>query len=178
VVSSVSKKGAIFGSILILALMSSGVFLTVNSLTPLDKKYVLVNDSFSVAGNKYENRTGQIDSSGEYVATFTVSEGTIKSALMIGPVFSLWAEGKYTPDWVESDQADLGTGVSLGGGESATMYVVFWNTETLTKQVHLEVSKVWKETNYIGLFGGAALVLSCAIITIALMYRRATPRNL
>jgi hypothetical protein len=34
--------------------------------------------------------------------------------------------------------------------------------------VHLEVAKVWKETNYIGLFVGIALMLSGAITGVGL----------
>ncbi len=173
---SVVGKGIVIGSIMVLALLSAGAYALLNSSAPLEKKNILLNESFSVTGHTYENRTTWIDSSGEYVASFTVSEGTIKSTLMVGPIFSLWVEGRYEPDWVESDQADLGTGMSLGEGEEATMYFVFWNNDTFTKQVHLEASKIWEETNYVGLLGGAALFLSGTLTAIVLKYRY-KPRN-
>ncbi|UCE15935.1 MAG: hypothetical protein JSV12_08785 [Candidatus Bathyarchaeota archaeon] len=164
-------KGIIIGSIIVLALLSAGTFLLLNSLVPLEKKDILLSDSFNVAGNTYENRTAWIGSSGEYVASFTVSEGTIKGCLLIPPEFSNWLEGISEPDWIESNQADFEMTMDLGEGEGHHMYFVFVNDDSFTKEVYVEFSKVWEETNYVNLFGGATLVLLGTIITILLKYK-------
>ncbi len=164
-------KGIIIGSIIVLALLSAGTFLLLNSLTPLDQKHMVLNDTFNVAANSYENRTAWVSSSGEYVASFIVSEGTINASWV--PTVELWLEGKFKPDWYETDQTDMRFSVSLGQeNEKGSIDLVFLNNGTITKEVHLEVSKVWEETNYVNLFGGATLVLLGTIITILLKYKR------
>jgi len=170
-----SIKGAIVYGLIVLALLSVGAYVLLSSVTPLEKESLLLDDSFSVAGREYENKTVWADSSGEYSASFTVTEGTINATLMVGNVFSLWTEGLYQPDWVESDQANLGAGMALGQGESAPIHFVFWNNDTLTKQVHLEASKMWKETNYVSLLGGTGLILS-GIIMCVISARRSLNR--
>ena len=168
-------KGEIIGSLIVLVLLSAGTFLLLNSLAPLEKKNVLLNDSFSVAGNTYENRTVWINSSGVYVASFTVSEGTIKFYPMFSDELSMWLEGQFEPDWVESDQTAYQVGVSLAEeGDPFCFVFVFVNNDTIAKQVHLEVSRAWKETNYVALLGGTALILSGIIIGVILKYRHKT----
>jgi hypothetical protein len=119
----------------------------------------LLSDSFNIAGNTCENRTVWIDSSGDYIASFTVSEGTIKGYPMTATQLSLWLEGTYEPDWTESNQADFGMSIDIGDGEGSTRHFVFTNDDSSAKEVHVEFSKVWEETNYVNLFGGAILVL-------------------
>jgi len=165
------EKGVISGCVMVIAMLSLGTFLIMKSMTPLERKDVVLNDTFSVAAHKYENRTAWVDSSGEYFASFTVSEGTIRSSLMVGEIFSLWTEGKYEPDWIESDQGDYGTGISMGN-EGVTIYFVFFNNDTFTKQVHLEASRAWQETDYIDLYGGIVLVLSGTATGVVLVYRQ------
>lgn len=172
-------KGEIIGSLIVLVLLSAGTFLLLNSWAPLEKKNVLLNDSFSVAGNKYENRTVWVGSSGVYVASFTVSEGTIKFYPMISDEFSMWLEGQFEPNWepnwVESEQTDYPVGISLAEeGDPFCFVFVFVNNDTIAKQVHLEVSRTWKETNYVALLGGTALILSGIIIGVILKYGHKT----
>ena len=164
-------KGIIIGSIIILALLSTGTFLFLNSLVPLEKKDILLSDSFNVAENTYENRTVWIGSSGDYVASFTVSEGTIKGCLLFSPELLNWLEGLSEPDWIESNQADFDMTIDLGEGEGNHMYFVFVNGDSFTKEVHVEFSKAWEETNYVNLFEGTILVLLGTIIAILLKYK-------
>jgi hypothetical protein len=164
-------KAIIIGGIVVLALLSSGTFLLLNSLTPLEKKDTVLNDTFNVAANSYENKTAWATSSGDYVASIVVSEGTINVSWV--PAVELWLDGQFKPDWFETDQTDMGFGMSMASEEQKiAIYLVFLNNDTVTKEVQLEVSKVWKETNYIGLLGGAALILSGIITVIVLRYRR------
>lgn len=167
-------KGEIIGGLIALVLLSAGTFLLLNSLAPLEKKNVLLNDSFSVAENKYENRTVWFGSSDVHVASFTVSEGTIKFYPMISDEFSMWLEGQFEPNWVESDQTDYQVGLSLAEEGPFCFVFVFVNNDTIAKQVHLEVSRAWKETNYVALLGGTALILSGIIIGVILKYRHKT----
>lgn len=163
-------KATIIVGIMVLVLLGAGAFLVMNSLTPLEKRDVILNDSFNVPANNYANRTAWISSSGQYIASFTVSQGTIKFYWV--PAVELWLEGKFRPDWIEADSDDYGFSVSLGQeGEKHPFYYVFLNNDTVAKEVHFEVSKVWKETNYMGLLGGAALVLSGIIIATVLKLR-------
>lgn len=164
-------KGIIIGSLIVLALLSAGAFLLLNSLTPLEKRDILLSDSFNVAGNTYENRTLWIGSSGDYVASFTASEGAIKGYPMTSAQLSLWLEGMYEPDWTETDQVDFKMSIDIGEGGGSTWYFVFMNDDSFTKEVHVEFSKVWEETNYVNLFGGATLALLGAIIAILLKYK-------
>lgn len=151
------RKSVIIGGIVVIAVLGLGTFLFLNSTVPLERKDETLNDTFSVAGHTYENRTLWIDSLGKYAASFAVSEGTIKSTLMVGLEFTLWLEGKVQPQWIESNQADYGRDMAY---KDVTMYFVFWNNGNVTKQVHLQVSKVCEETNYVGLLGGGALILT------------------
>jgi hypothetical protein len=160
----------IIGGIVVLALLSSGTFLLLNSLAPLEKKDTVLNDVFNVAANSYENKTAWAASSGEYIASIVVSGGTINVSWV--PTVELWLDGQYKPHWTETAHTDMGFGISMGPGEKSAIYLVFLNNDTVTKEVQLEVSKVWKETNHIGLLGGAALILSGIIIVIVLVYQR------
>jgi len=158
----------IIGSIVILVLLSVGAYLIVNSLAPLEKKDTVLNDAFNVAANSCENRTAWATSSGEYVASIAVSEGTINVSWV--PTVELWLDGQFTPHWYETDQTDMGFSNSVEPGQKSAIYLVFLNNDTVTKEVQLEVSKVWNETNYIGLLGGGALILSGSILAIVLKY--------
>jgi hypothetical protein len=166
-------KEVIIGSILVLALLGSGTFLLLTSLTPLEKKNTILNDIFNVSGNTIENRTAWLKNDVDYRVSFTVSEGTIKFYPMDESVASVWLQHQFEPRWVEEDYYHCGIG---GAGEAAgsTWYFVFWNNDTSTKEVNLEVSNAWQETNYMSLLGGAALILSGTIIGVILRYRRKT----
>jgi hypothetical protein len=164
-------KAVVVSSVIALALLGAGVFLLMNSLTPLERENIVLNDTFNVLGNKYENRTALLKNDVDYRVFFTVSDSTIKFYPMSEDEFSIWQQGQFEPRWVESDQYYArigGTGNPAGG---ATFYFVFFNNNTSIREVHLEVSNAWQETNYIGLFGGAALILSGCIIGIIAKYR-------
>jgi len=164
------RKEIMIGLLIALMLSGAGVFILSTSLTPLEKKDVLLNDSFDIPGNAYENRTAWIGSSGEYIAFFTVSPGTIKFFPMTPPELSLWLEGKYEPAWIEKDHADLGMGLSIGEGEGHLLYFVFVNDDMFTKQVHVRVTRVWQELNYTGLLGGVTIILAAAIVSVIVIH--------
>lgn len=69
-------KAIIIGSILVFALLSSGAFLLLNSLAPLEKKDIILNDTFNVSRDNYENRTAWLENNVSYTVFFSVSEGT------------------------------------------------------------------------------------------------------
>lgn len=165
-------KEVIIGSMIVLALLGPGAFLLMNSLSPLEKKNIVLNDTFNVPENKYENRTAWLKYLVDYRVSFTVSEGTIKFYPMEEGVLSVWLQHQFEPAWVESDQYNMGIGGSGESGGGSTWYFVFLNNDTFTKEVHLEVSNAWKETNYVGLFGGAALILSGIMVGVILTYRQ------
>lgn len=160
------NKAIFIGGIVVLALLSSGTFLLLNSLAPLEKKNIILNDTFNVPGNTYENRTAWLNNNVNYIVSFSVSEGTIKFYSMNEGVLSVWLQHQFEPPWVEAEYYHFSVGVSGVSEGGSTMYFVFSNNDTVTKEVHLEVSNAWQETNYIGLFGGATLVLFGGILGI------------
>lgn len=171
VVETLALKTVVIGAIVVLVMASLGAFLLLNSMTPQEKEQVLLNDVFAVAGHSYQNKTAWVTSSGEYIASLTVLGGTINFSWV--PMVELWLEGKYTPDWQESDQLEYGFGASLGEeGIRSPFSFVFQNNDTATRQVHLQVSKVWEETDYVSRLGGAVLVLAGIMVAVVLVYRR------
>jgi len=169
-----AAKSLIIGAVLVLVLFVSGIFLVFNSLSPLEKKNVVLNDTFSVAPESYQNRTAIITSDGQYVASFVVTGGTINFSWV--PTVELWLDGQFKPNWLETDETEAGFSFSFEQGFGKTyLYLVFLNNGTSTKDVRLEVFKAWTEMNYVGLLGGAALIICGAIIAVVLKYRRKTP---
>jgi hypothetical protein len=169
--SSVVEKPIIVGSILAFTLLSLGTILLLNSTTPLEKKETILSDTFNVSENRYENRSAWLKNDVNYIVSFSVSEDTIKFYAMSEGTLSAWLQHQFEPAWIESQYHHFalgGTGAPEGG---MTWYFVFFNNNTSTKEVHIEVSNAWTETNYIGLLEGAALVLSGGIISIIMKLR-------
>lgn len=159
-------KTVVIGGILTLALLTSGTFLLLDSLAPLEKKIVILNDTFNVPANQYENRTAWLKNNVNYNVYFSVSEGTIKFYAMDEAIASVWLQHEFEPPWIETEYYHYSTGVSGATGGGSTMYFVFLNNDAATKEVHLEVSNAWQETNYIELFEGATLALLGGIASI------------
>lgn len=162
----VAVKAMVVGVVLVLALLSSGTFLLLNSLMPMEQKHIILNNTFNVSRGSYENKTAWLENNVNYIVFFMVSEGTIKFYSMDEGVLSVWQQHQFDPPWIESEYYHYATGVSGASGGGSNMYFVFLNNDTVTKEVHLEVSKAWEETNYIGLLTGASLVLLGGIIGI------------
>lgn len=163
-------KAVIIGSILALALLGAGVFLLANSLQPLERENIVLNDTFNVLAGAYGNKTAWLKNGVDYRVSFT-SDSAVKFYPMSEAQLSVWQQGQFEPRWVDSDQYYAGIGGSGDPAGGSTYYFVFFNNDTFTKEVHLEVSNRWQETNYIGLLGGAALLLSGGIIVIIAKYR-------
>jgi len=153
------------GSVVILGMLLVGTYLLVHSVfAQVERSNVLLNDSFTIQANDYQYRTTLIYSpampeSAQYTASFTVSSGTIKFSPFTPGTYQLWQEGTYQPDWTEADHADYG--MSIGSGTQAdnfNMYFVFLNDASYDKEVHLQVARVWNETNYPGMILGIATI--------------------
>ena len=160
----VARRAIIVSGVIVLVLFIAGVFLLINSLAPVEKNNVLLNDSFSVLGNNYEYRTALIHSSGDYVASFAVSNGVIKFYPFDEATFPMWQGEQFEPSWVEADHADYGMSITLGAQGSYPHYFVFVNEDSIEKEVHLQVARVWNESNYVGLLSGAAITAIGIII--------------
>jgi hypothetical protein len=158
-------------SAIALVLLGAGTLFLINSITPLEKKDVILNDTFNVLGNKYENKTALLKNNVDYRISFTASDSA-KFYPMSEAQFSIWQQGQFEPRWVESAQYYAGIGTSGDPAEGVTYYFVFFNNNTSTIEVHLEVSNAWQETNYIALLGGAALILSGSVIGVIVIYRQ------
>jgi hypothetical protein len=165
------EKSVIVSSAIGLVLLVAGAFLVLNSLPPLQKKNVLLTETFSVGPKSYQNRTVTITSEGLYVSSFEVTGGTINFSYVSS--MELWLEG-YEPSWLETDQADAAISVGIEQGMTSHLNMVFLNNDASTKSVDLEVYEKWTETNYAGLLGGATLAIAGAIIAVVLIYRHKT----
>lgn len=165
------RKEVIIGSVIALSLLGPGVFLLMNSLTPMEKKETVLSVTFTIARNSYENRTSWLKDRVDYRVYFTVSEGKIKFYPMSEAQLSVWLQGQFEPLWYESGQFSMGIGATGSSGGRSTVYFVFFNDDTFTKEVHLEVSNSWQEANFAGLLGGTALILSGGIAGIIIKSR-------
>jgi len=165
-------KAVIVSSVIALALLSAGTFLLANSLQPWERENIVLNDTFNVLAGTYENKTAWLKNDVDYRVSFT-SDSAVKFYPMSEAQLSVWQQAQFEPRWEESDQYYAGIGGSGDPAGGSTYYFVFFNNDTFTKEVHLEVSNAWQETNYIGLLGGAALILSGGIIGIIAKYRLA-----
>lgn len=138
------EKQVIIGSILVLALLVPGAFILMNSLSPLQKKNVILDDVFNVPSTKYENRTAWLINGVDYRLSFAVSEGKIKFYPMSEGQLSVWLQHQFEPKWYESEQFNMGIGGSGDPAGGPTFYFVFFNNETFTKEVHLQVWNAWQ----------------------------------
>ena len=153
-----SRKRLLVGSFIILGLLLIGTFVLVHSaLAKVEKSEVLLNNSFTVQGDSYQIKGPVlIPVSGEYVASFTVSEGTIKFYPLVPTFYQMWQEGEEPPFLVEENHADYETSISTPS--SFDMHFLFVNEDSYQKEVHLQVSRIWPETNYLGMMEGAAMM--------------------
>jgi hypothetical protein len=166
------KKGIIIATLMALALVAIGISLLINSLIWKEKREILLNDSFIVPANSYEYRTASIRTSGEYVASFNVSNGIIKFFPFTEGTFTLWQEGQFNPHWTETYHTNYGMMVSLETeGKTHFFYFVFLNEDSFNKEVSLQVSRIWEESNYVNLLSGAAFVLAGMVIGVVIIYK-------
>jgi len=153
------KNKLLIGSAIILGLLLIGTFiLTHSALVKVEKSEVLLNNSFTVQEDSHQIRGPVLISvSGEYVASFTVSEGTIKFYLLDPASYQMWQEGKEPPFMVEENHADWG--MSISTPSSFDMHFLFVNEDSYPKEAHLQVSRNWPETNILGMIQGAAMMV-------------------
>jgi hypothetical protein len=153
------RNRLLVGSAIILGLLLVGTFVLIHSaLEKVEKSKVLLNNSFTVQGDSYQIRGPVlIPVSGEYVASFTVSEGTIKFYPLDPPFYQMWQEGEEPPFLFEGDHADWG--MSISTPSSYDMYFLFVNEDSYPKEAHLQVSRNWPETNYLGMIEGVAMMV-------------------
>ena len=86
------RNKLLVGSIIILGLLLIGTFILIHSaLAKVEKSEVLLNDSFTLQGDSHQIRGPAVISvSSEYVASFTVSEGTIKCYPLDPSFYQMW----------------------------------------------------------------------------------------
>ena len=141
-------------------LLLVGSCLILWSLLDTNQKQVLFSDSFTILENQSENRTVLLYTTGDYVTSFTVSNGIIKFYPFTDSTLELWQKGTYEPQWVEAKNYDFQAGISFETTlqEGMPYHLVFINTDSYSKQVSLEVARVWNGLNYLNLSEGVALI--------------------
>lgn len=131
-----------------------------------DKNQVEFEASLTVPANTYQYKTAVIyvpaaPQSVDYVASFDVPSGEIvKFFPFHRPLFELWREGKFQPDWVEGNHGDFGMSISTGlqTGENINLYLVVLNDASVSQEVKIQLAKTWHESNYLGLLTGSSIV--------------------
>jgi len=157
------KRKLLVGSVIAVGMLLFGTFTLMTFLMnpafgQVEKTNVLLDDSLTVQGNDYEYRTINV-SSGDFVASFTVSGGKIiKFYPFTFGTFSMWREGQFDPSWVETYQADYGMSIISNEEISETLYLVFLNDDFYEKEVHLRFFRVWHERNYLAMIGGIVMM--------------------
>jgi len=136
--------------------------------TSVDKSWVTLDKSLVVEGNDSGYKIFDTFSNYDYIASFTVVNGTLKSCYPLSEgLFQQWQEGQYEPNWVETNHAEYELVKSsniprgyTGAGAVNLFWFVFKNDDSFSKEVHLQVTQFWKETNYAILIVGTALMVT------------------
>jgi len=156
------KKNIIKIGVLALLLVLSSLASVMYALAYTEKREVIYSNTITIEGQEVKFRAFYLSAPAVlFEVKLTVSEGTIKwtphSAVMFEDTLG-WFPRKVDgvlvgtiQRWVcETDNGIVKWSVDP---ENVDMvwYLNFYNPDDYTKEVHIEVTKVWKEQNYNGL---------------------------
>lgn len=173
------KQKLLVGSAVILGMLLVGSFILMNvfvnpAFAQVEKKDILLNNSLTVQGDDYEYITINV-SSGDFVASFTVSDGKIIKFSIFPDLtyISMWQEGTFDTIWRETDHLDYGIGITSDRPEtSSSLCFVFVNEDSYAKEVNLRFFRVWDEINYLGITGGIAMMAIGAGLAVRLKIKK------
>lgn len=174
-----TEKSFLLGSLACLALFVIGAVILLYFSAPIEKSQIMFDKFLIVQANEYGYKEFGFFSDKDNVASFSVSNGTIKSCEpLTEALFLEWQEEHYEPNWVETDHEDyklskenIPPGLI---GAVLVRYFLFFNEDSYDKEVHLQVTQFWNEHNSLNLVGGvAAIVIGLGIETgLIVMYKR------
>jgi hypothetical protein len=168
--NSMSKRELLVTGVIILTMHVIGTFLFINSsFAQVERSAVVLNDSFTVPANDYQiSEPISFPKGSDGLYSFTVSEGTIKFFPLDIYFYKYWEEDRdkllpmLTIGWVEGDDVNYrvwshdGSPYWEGGCE---IRCVFFNEDSYDKEVQMQITVTWYETNYLGMIGGIAIVV-------------------
>lgn len=164
------KRMFLVSSTVILASFLIGGFVISYFFSSMDKSAVPLDEVLLVEGNDYGYKLFNTYSNLDYTASFTVLNGTIKSCYPLSEaLFQEWQQGQYEPTWVETNHGEYEINKSAdipqeytGAGGIRLLFFVFKNEDSFMKEVNLQVTEFWQETNYAYLTVGILLMVMSA----------------
>ena len=172
------RQKLLVGSIIVVGMLLVGTYTLTSFLVnpafgQVEKGEVAWSGSLSVRGNETKWKDFGVLSPYDYIASLTVSNGTIKSCYPLDEtLFYYWREGQFEPILVETDHADykLSTpSVAMGlTGAFYIRYFIFVNEDSYPKEVQYQITRIWHETNYLPILGGIAMIPLAMMMGIGL----------
>lgn len=177
------KKVFLVSSALILASIFIGGFAISLLFSSMDKSAVILDKSLLVQGNDYGYELFNTYSNRYYIASFTVLNGTIEACYPLPEgLFQKWQQGQYEPTWAETNlgeykinkSADIPQGYT-GAGGVRLFFFAFKNEDYFMKEVRLQVTEFWQETNYAYLAVGILLMVTAATGFVVVIVKNLVP---
>ena len=146
---------------LMVAVVGAGILAF--SLGPIEKSEARISKSLTVKANEYAAQDfGPFPSRYDYVASFTVSSGTIKSCEPL-TMFQYvdWQAGRYMPNLTETQfgRFDYISTIEYGGTTlTFARYFLFFNQDSYDKVIQISGVIYWDEIDTTNLTIGATLM--------------------
>lgn len=158
------KRALLLGAAaLCLVLVVVGAAILAFSLGPIEKSEVKISKSLTVKANEYAAQDfGAFPSRYDYVASFIIMDGTIKSCEPLTMLqYADWQAGRFTPNLTEmqSGYFDYMRAIEYGGPSLVFWrYLFFFNQDSWDKVVQISVVIYWHEIDTTNLTIGATLM--------------------
>lgn len=173
------RRKLLVGSITVVGMLLVGTYTLMSFLVNpafgrVEKSEVAWSGSLTVQGNETKWKDFGVLSPYDYIASFTISDATIKSCYPLDEtLFNYWQEGLYEPIFVEMDRADYKLSTeplefSAAMGKVYLRFFIFVNEDSYAKEVQCKITRVWHETNYLPILSGIALIPIGMIMGIGL----------
>ena len=172
------ERKLLIGSLIVVGMLLAGTFTLVNFLVnpafgQVEKSEVAWSGSLTVQGNETKWKDFGVLSPYDYVASFTVSNGTIKSCYPLDEsLFNYWQERQFEPTFVETDHADYKSSTPSHSmvvtGAVYVRYFIFVNEDSYPKEVQYQITRVWHEKNHLLILSGIAMIPIGMILGIGL----------
>jgi hypothetical protein len=178
---SMIRKRLLLGSTIVLGLLLFGSLLLMQvwgnpNFRELEKKEVVLDTYLTVPANEQRYATASLfipadPESALYDVSFNCSEGTVDCFFADVVRWRMWQDEEYEPDWYTAEHGVFGISASSGTAEEIDHYFVCVNNDSYEKEVYLQITKTCYEANYLGMFGGIALIGVGTVVGIGLKIR-------
>lgn len=172
------KQKLLVGSVIVVGMLLVGTYTLLSFLVnpafgQVEKSEVAWSGSLTVQGNETKWKDFGVLSPYDYIASLTVSDGTIKSCYPLDEtLFYYWQEGQFEPILVETDHADYKLSTPSHSmvvtGAVYVRYFIFVNEGSYPKEVQYQITRVWHETSYLPILSGIAMIPIGMIMGIGL----------